>query len=108
MGVVAATAARGTPPLELRNLHISAKQIHQVRKDVTSLDLEQRLAMPGLDQRRADLIVAGAVLLDTLLRRLGAEEITLCDALTIHTSGDRKSTRLNSSHSAKSRMPSSA
>ncbi len=88
MGVVAATAARGTPPSELRNLHISAKQIHQVRKDVTSLDLEQRLAMPGLDQRRADLIVAGAVLLDTLLRRLGAEEITLCDALTIHTSGD--------------------
>jgi exopolyphosphatase/guanosine-5'-triphosphate,3'-diphosphate pyrophosphatase len=43
------------------------------------LDLEQRLAMPGLDPRRADLIVAGVILVDTLLRRLGAEDITLCD-----------------------------
>ena len=79
LGAVAATAARGTPPSELRNLHISAKQIRRLRKDVTALDLEQRLATPGLDPRRADLVVAGAVLLDTILRRLGADELTLCD-----------------------------
>ena len=79
MGAVAATAARGGPPSELRNLHVSAKQIRRLRKDVTALDLEQRLAIPGLDPRRADLIVAGAVLLDTILRRIGAEELTLCD-----------------------------
>ena len=35
--------------------------------------------LPGLDPRRADLMVAGAVLLDTLLKELDAEEITLCD-----------------------------
>jgi exopolyphosphatase / guanosine-5'-triphosphate,3'-diphosphate pyrophosphatase len=79
IGAVAATAARGTPPSELRNLHISAKQIRRVRKAVVGLDLEHRLGMPGLDPRRADLIVAGSVLLDTILRRLGAEELTLCD-----------------------------
>jgi exopolyphosphatase/guanosine-5'-triphosphate,3'-diphosphate pyrophosphatase len=79
MGAVAATAARGTPPSELRNLHVSVKQIRRLRKEVVSLDLEQRLAIPGLDPRRADLIVAGAVLFDTILRRLGAEEVTLCD-----------------------------
>jgi exopolyphosphatase/guanosine-5'-triphosphate,3'-diphosphate pyrophosphatase len=32
-----------------------------------------------LDPRRADLGVAGAVLLDSLLRLLGADELTLCD-----------------------------
>ena len=79
IGAVAATAARGAPPSELRNLHVSAKQIRRLRKEVASLDLEQRLAIPGLDPRRADLVVAGAVLLDTILRRLGAEELTLCD-----------------------------
>jgi exopolyphosphatase / guanosine-5'-triphosphate,3'-diphosphate pyrophosphatase len=79
IGAVAATAARGAAPTELRNLHISAKQIRKVRKHVTELDLEQRLAIPGLDPRRADLVVAGSVLLDTILRRLGAEELTLCD-----------------------------
>ena len=79
LGVMAATAARGTPPGELRNLRISAKQIRRVRKELQSHDLEGRLTIPGLDPRRADVAVAGAVLLDTLLRRLGAEELTLCD-----------------------------
>jgi exopolyphosphatase/guanosine-5'-triphosphate,3'-diphosphate pyrophosphatase len=79
LGAVAATAERGTPPTELRNLRVSAKQVRRLRKDVVGLDLEQRLALPGLDPRRADLVVAGAVLLDTILRRLGASELTLCD-----------------------------
>jgi len=46
---------------------------------VVGLSLEQRLTLPGLDPRRADLVVAGAVLLDAILRRLGAEDLTLCD-----------------------------
>jgi exopolyphosphatase/guanosine-5'-triphosphate,3'-diphosphate pyrophosphatase len=79
LGTVAATMARGTPPAELRNLRIPAKQIRRLRKTMSKLGLEQRLAMPGLDPRRADLTVAGAVLVDTLLRRLGAEDLTLCD-----------------------------
>ena len=79
LGAVAATAERGTPPPELRNLHVSAKQIRRLRKDVVTLGLEQRLAIPGQDPRRADLVVAGAVLLDTIIRRLGATELTLCD-----------------------------
>jgi exopolyphosphatase / guanosine-5'-triphosphate,3'-diphosphate pyrophosphatase len=79
IGAVAATAARGTPPAELRNLRVSAKQIRRLRKDVVKLDLEERLGIPGLDPRRADLVVGGAVLLDTILRKLGAEDLTLCD-----------------------------
>jgi exopolyphosphatase/guanosine-5'-triphosphate,3'-diphosphate pyrophosphatase len=79
VGAAAATMARGTPPSELRNLRVSAKQIRRLRKAITPLDLEQRLVMPGLDPRRADLVVAGAVLVDTILRRLGAAELTLCD-----------------------------
>jgi exopolyphosphatase/guanosine-5'-triphosphate,3'-diphosphate pyrophosphatase len=79
LGVLATTMSRGAPPSELRNLRISAKQLRRVRKDLRSLDLETRLTVPGLDPRRADIAVAGAVLLDTVLRRLGAEELTLCD-----------------------------
>jgi exopolyphosphatase/guanosine-5'-triphosphate,3'-diphosphate pyrophosphatase len=79
IGAVASAAARGVPPEELRNLRVAAKQIRRLRKEVTRLDLKERLAIPGLDPRRADLVVAGAVLLDTILRRLGAEELTLCD-----------------------------
>ena len=79
LGAVAATAARGTTPTELRNLRVTAKQIRKLRKEIVTLNPEQRLTVPGLDPRRADLVVAGAVLLDTILRRLGAEDLTLCD-----------------------------
>jgi exopolyphosphatase/guanosine-5'-triphosphate,3'-diphosphate pyrophosphatase len=79
LGAVAATEANGVAPAELRNLRVSAKQIRRVRKEVREMDLEQRLAMPGLDPRRADLVVAGSALLDTILQRLEAEELTLCD-----------------------------
>jgi exopolyphosphatase/guanosine-5'-triphosphate,3'-diphosphate pyrophosphatase len=79
LGALATTMTRGAPPTELRNLRVAAKQIHRVRKTVAKIHLEQRLSLPGLDPRRADLTVAGAVLLDTLLRRIGAEDLTLCD-----------------------------
>ncbi len=43
------------------------------------MDQQERLELPGLDPRRADISVAGSVLLDTILRGLDATEITLCD-----------------------------
>jgi exopolyphosphatase/guanosine-5'-triphosphate,3'-diphosphate pyrophosphatase len=79
IGTVATALDRGSVPPETRNLRVPAKSIRRLRKVVTALDLEERLHLPGLDPRRADLAVAGAVLLDTLLRRLNASEITLCD-----------------------------
>jgi exopolyphosphatase/guanosine-5'-triphosphate,3'-diphosphate pyrophosphatase len=79
LGSVASVAGGLAPGAPLRNRRFSAKQIRRVRKDVVALDLEERLRVPGLEPRRADLAVAGAILLDEILRRLGAEEITLCD-----------------------------
>jgi len=63
----------------LRNRRVPAKAIRKVRKRLTGADLEARLHMDALDPRRADIAVAGSVLLDCVLRRLGADDITLCD-----------------------------
>src|SRR5690606_24687410 len=76
---LASTERGGKPPEDLRNLRVPAKSIRRVRKDLMGADIQKRLAMPGMDPRRADLNVAGSVLLDTILKRLGASEITLCD-----------------------------
>jgi exopolyphosphatase / guanosine-5'-triphosphate,3'-diphosphate pyrophosphatase len=79
LGAVA-LAADGLPPsASLRNRRIAAKQIRRARKELVALDIERRLRVPGLEPRRVDLAVAGAILLDEILRRLGADEITLCD-----------------------------
>jgi exopolyphosphatase/guanosine-5'-triphosphate,3'-diphosphate pyrophosphatase len=79
LGTVAVTLAEGTPPSDLRNLRVPAKLVRRLRKRIVESSLEERLALPGLDPRRADIVVAGVVLLDAVLRRLGVEELTLCD-----------------------------
>jgi exopolyphosphatase/guanosine-5'-triphosphate,3'-diphosphate pyrophosphatase len=79
LGTVATALERDTVPPEVRNLRVPAKALRRLRKMVVEMDLEERMHLPGLDPRRADLMVAGAVLLDTLLKKLDAEEITLCD-----------------------------
>jgi exopolyphosphatase / guanosine-5'-triphosphate,3'-diphosphate pyrophosphatase len=79
LGAVAMAADGRSQGGTLRNRRVSAKQVRRLRKELTPLDLEQRLRVPGLEPRRADLAVAGAILVDEILRRLGAQDITLCD-----------------------------
>jgi len=78
LGAVA-LADSGQSAGTLRNRRISAKQIRRVRKQLVARDLEERLRVPGLEPRRADLAVAGSILLDTIVRQLGAADVTLCD-----------------------------
>jgi exopolyphosphatase/guanosine-5'-triphosphate,3'-diphosphate pyrophosphatase len=79
IGMIAAATEDGVPPGSIRNRRVSAKQIHRVRKMLSELSMQKRLAIPGLEARRADISVAAAILIDTILRRLGADQITLCD-----------------------------
>ena len=78
LGLMAATDD-GEPPEDVRNLKVSAKALHRLRKHLVESDIKERLATPGMDPRRADLSVAGSVLFDTIIRRLGTDTFTLCD-----------------------------
>ena len=78
LGALASSDMRERPE-DLRNRRVPAKALHRLRKRLVAADIEERLGIPGMDPRRADLSVAGSVLLDTILRRLGAAELTLCD-----------------------------
>jgi exopolyphosphatase/guanosine-5'-triphosphate,3'-diphosphate pyrophosphatase len=77
LGAMASSEGRGGD--DLRNLRVSAKSLHRLRKRITESNLQERLRIPAMDPRRADLSVAGSVLFDTIVRRLGANEFTLCD-----------------------------
>ncbi len=74
-----ALAEGGSPPGSLRNRRVTAKQIRRTRKQLVARDLQERLRVPGLEPRRADLAVAGSILLDAIVRKLGASDVTLCD-----------------------------
>jgi exopolyphosphatase/guanosine-5'-triphosphate,3'-diphosphate pyrophosphatase len=79
LGAVAAAESGHARSVPLRNRRIPAKQLRRVRKMLVAIDIERRLRIPGLEPRRADLAPAGAIVLDTILRRLDAADLTLCD-----------------------------
>ena len=79
LGALAHAQDSGAAAPDVRGLRVSAKSFHKLRRTLVDLDLQKRLALPGLDPRRADLSVAGAILFDTILRELGAKEFVLCD-----------------------------
>ena len=78
LGTIAAGETLAGPE-EVRNFTVAAKQFRRLRKSLVTQSLEERLRLPGLDPRRADLAIAGVILLDTILSALGAAELTLCD-----------------------------
>jgi exopolyphosphatase / guanosine-5'-triphosphate,3'-diphosphate pyrophosphatase len=67
------------PKETLHHVAVSRDAIHEVRRKLVASDLRERLRMPGLDAQRADIVVAGAVVFDEILQRLGASEVVLCE-----------------------------
>ncbi|HUI24997.1 MAG TPA: Ppx/GppA phosphatase family protein, partial [Candidatus Kryptonia bacterium] len=77
--IAIAAHQRGEPPNgHLNNCVATAEEIAQVRRLVCKADREQRLRIKGLDAKRVDFIVVGAVLADYVLRRVDAKEIVAC------------------------------
>ena len=74
-----ATGTRAPGGGDVRRLNVPASEISRLREKLVELTLDERLKLSGLDPRRADLAPVGAILLDALLERLGADDLTLCD-----------------------------
>lgn len=59
--------------------HLRSEALDQLVQRLAALPLAQRQALPGLEPRRADVIVAGAVLAREILRWAGAAETLVSD-----------------------------
>jgi exopolyphosphatase/guanosine-5'-triphosphate,3'-diphosphate pyrophosphatase len=53
---------------------VNHKQLRKTIEHLCSLSLEERRAVPGINPNRADIIIAGAAILDTLLEDCGVKE----------------------------------
>ncbi len=62
----------------LEGLAVEPEAISRVRRRLEKSDREQRLQIKGIDAKRVDLVVAGAVLADHVLAALGAREMVAC------------------------------
>jgi len=56
---------------------LSAKDLQKVVDLLCSLPLDQRRKVPGMNPERADIIIAGAAILDTFMKELGLDSIQI-------------------------------
>lgn len=75
------SAQRGaTPPRTFNNFVMSAAEISAaVRLLASTSSVEQRRVLRGMDPSRADIILAGALILEQAVIELGIEELTISD-----------------------------
>lgn len=74
-----ALARRGDKPRHLNGATFTAQELEDLVDELTSRTTARRLALPGLDAKRADIIVAGALLLDEIFRAFSIDEMTISD-----------------------------
>lgn len=71
---------RGETGRAVSNVTFSRKELGKVVAALTEAPtVKQRLKVPGLDARRVDIVLAGAVLLDEIAEALGIRELTVSD-----------------------------
>ncbi len=66
-------------PNPLHGYQLTRKEIREWVKRFTLLSYEQRFALPGMSDKRAEIILAGAVILLEAMNMLNLEAITICE-----------------------------
>jgi exopolyphosphatase/guanosine-5'-triphosphate,3'-diphosphate pyrophosphatase len=80
MALAALAAAEDPrPPLKLQGYRIRRERLDALVERLQSMNLEQRRSLPTLNDRRAEIIVPGALILQTAMAMLKAEELVVCD-----------------------------
>jgi exopolyphosphatase / guanosine-5'-triphosphate,3'-diphosphate pyrophosphatase len=69
----------GAADFESFNETVSLEQIKRMNRRFARMTLKERSRVPGLESGRSDIIIAGGLLLETILSELGVSEITTCD-----------------------------
>jgi len=67
------------PAADLRGLLVSADDFDGLAKRLARSSHDERLEIPGIDEKRADLLPTGAVILSTVLARLSLPGLMICD-----------------------------
>ncbi len=74
--------AQGLPRHDAQRVHgavLGLAQIEGLIDRMAALSVEQRAALPGMEPKRADVIVAGAVVVAEVMRSTGIDPLTVSD-----------------------------
>ncbi len=76
---IIAVSASVPVPTSLRNYELSLADVQATTKRLCSLTLEQRRRVPGINPERADIIIGGSAILQTVMETVGAGSIRISD-----------------------------
>ena len=62
----------------LNGLRFGLTHVQKLMRELVTLDVEQCRRLPGMGERRADIIVTGGLILETAMEQLNAQEMVLC------------------------------
>jgi exopolyphosphatase/guanosine-5'-triphosphate,3'-diphosphate pyrophosphatase len=71
------TGSSGAP--SVNQVELPAEQLHELADRLSTLDLDARMALPGIQARRAPLLPIGAVVFSTLVERLGLRGLVVSE-----------------------------
>ncbi|MGA2838401.1 MAG: hypothetical protein ABSF84_17575 [Acidimicrobiales bacterium] len=63
----------------VNQVEIPAEQLHELANRLSTLDLDARMALPGIQARRAPLLPIGAVVLSTLVELIGLRGLVVSE-----------------------------
>lgn len=67
-------------PAEVHGTRLSAETVAKLHARLAGLDLARRRQVPGLQPERADIILAGTLILQEILAQLGRDELIVSEA----------------------------
>jgi exopolyphosphatase/guanosine-5'-triphosphate,3'-diphosphate pyrophosphatase len=80
MALAALAAAEDPkPPLRYQGYRISRQRIDQIAARLLAMTPEQRRALPMINERRAEIIVPGVLIMQTAMTMLQARELVVCE-----------------------------
>ncbi|MEB3317255.1 MAG: Ppx/GppA phosphatase family protein [Cyanobacteriota bacterium] len=69
----------GRPPMRLQGYRFSRSRLDGLLARLITLPLEQRRLLPGINERRAEIVVPGALILHTAMSMLQMRELVVCE-----------------------------
>ncbi len=79
MGRLGLTLAGGAAPAKVRGLMVSRDQLELAYSKLCSLDVHDRMDLPGVSSKRADLLPGAGVAVLATLQAFNLSSLTLCD-----------------------------
>ena len=80
MALAALAAAEDPkPPLKLHGYRLSRERIDQLTARLLAMTPDQRRALSAINERRSEIIVPGALILQTAMAMLQVRELVVCD-----------------------------